>query len=165
MDPPPSFKAEIYYLVAKFLENGPCQNAAAALRNDLESNELVPPRYDWKGSSHQKTFKDMEDEFGQMPNEFLLQKCFDLCSKLNPGTSAVRSMLQKKNRSVARAKNTNFLQRSSSLHVFTNFLDMNLRIFCVKYYLQSHYREVSRWEIFMQQELTPVIVPQFNYVT
>ena len=114
MDPPPSFKAEIYYLVAKFLENGPCQNAAAALRNDLESNELVPPRYDWKGSSHQKTFKDMEDEFGQMPNEFLLQKCFDLCSKLNPGTSAVRSMLQKKNRSVARAKNTNFLQRLSS---------------------------------------------------
>ena len=114
MDPPPSFKAEIYYLVAKFLENGPCQNAAAALRNDLESNELVPPRYDWKGSSHQKTFRDMEDEFGRMPNEFLLQKCFDLCSRLNPGTSAVRSMLQKENRSVARAKNTNFLQRLSS---------------------------------------------------
>ena len=129
MDPPPSFKAEIYYLVAKFLENGPCQNAAAALRNDLESNELVPPRYDWKGSSHQKTFKDMEDEFGQMPNEFLLQKCFDLCSKLNPGTSAVRSMLQKKNRSVARAKNTNFLQRSSSRHVFTNFPNTNLPLF------------------------------------
>ena len=57
MDPPPSFKAEVYYLVAKFLENGPCQNAAAALRNELESNELVPPRYDWKGSSHQKTFR------------------------------------------------------------------------------------------------------------
>ena len=56
----------------------------------------------------------MEDEFGQLPNEYLLEKCFDLCARLNPGKSAVRSMLQKENLSVARAKNTNFLQRLSS---------------------------------------------------
>ena len=64
MDPPPTFRAEMYYLIAKFLENGPCQDTAQALRKELESFELVPPRYDWKGQRHQKTFKDMEDEFG-----------------------------------------------------------------------------------------------------
>ena len=116
MDTPPSFRAEIYYLVAKFLENGPCKDAASALRKDLESHELVPPRYDWKGSSHRKTFRDMEDEFGQLPNEFLLQKCFDLCSRLNPGSSSVRSMLQKseKSRSSMAAKKSNFLQKLTS---------------------------------------------------
>ena len=32
MDAPPSFRAELYFLVAKLLENGPCQSAAQTLR-------------------------------------------------------------------------------------------------------------------------------------
>ena len=117
MDAPPSFRAELYFLVAKLLENGPCQSAAQTLRkgkikylftnhqlfvynqnfstfcyyfffykiSELESHEIVPARYDWKGQRHQKTFKDMEDEFGEPANEYLLNKCFELCSRLNPG--------------------------------------------------------------------------------
>ena len=115
MDVPPSFRAEIYYLVAKFLENGPCQSAAEALRKDLESHELVPQRYDWRGQGHRKTFKDMEDEFGKLPNEYLLSKCFELCSRLNPGSSSVRSLLKREN--VALAKRTNFLQKLSHFQI------------------------------------------------
>ena len=109
MDAPPSFRAELYFLVAKLLENGPCQSAAQTLRkgtliyilssavclqfnhpcfykiSELESHEIVPARYDWKGQRHQKTFKDMEDEFGEPANEYLLNKCFELCTRLNPG--------------------------------------------------------------------------------
>jgi bromodomain and WD repeat domain-containing protein 1/3 len=95
MDPPPSFRAEIYFLMAKLLDNGPCKEAAEVLRKDIEAHALVPPRYDWLGKSHQKTFRDMEEEFGQVPNEFLLSKCFELCSRLTPGTSSVRSLLRR----------------------------------------------------------------------
>ena len=113
----PSFRAQLLYLIEKFLENDDrLSSASEALRKDLESNELVPPRYDWKGNSHRKTFRDMEDEFGEVPNDFLLKKCFDLCSRLSPGTSSVRSMLQKESRSTV-TKNVNFLQRLSKHNI------------------------------------------------
>ncbi len=113
MDPPPSFRSEIYYLVAKFLENGPCQEAARVLRQDIETNDLVTPRYDWKGTSHPKTYRDMEEEYGTVPNEFLMKKCFELCSRLAPGASNVRSMLRREKRSLP-------LQQDHVLQKLTN---------------------------------------------
>ena len=113
MDIPPSFRSEIYYLMAQFLAAGPCQNAATALRQDLEQHQLVPQRYDWKGDGHPKTFRDMEDEYGKVPDEFLLQKCFDLVKKLNPGSSSVRSMFQRGQKLQHRPK-FNVMQRLSS---------------------------------------------------
>ena len=45
----PTFRGELYYLIAKFLEDGPCGEAAKLLRREIEQNSIVPPRYDWTG--------------------------------------------------------------------------------------------------------------------
>ena len=60
---PPSFRGELYFLIAKFLENSPCTETATRLKTELTEKGLLQPRYDWRGISHTKTFKDMEEEF------------------------------------------------------------------------------------------------------
>ena len=60
---PPSFRGELYFLMAKFLENSPCTETAARLKTELTEKGLLQPRYDWRGVAHSKTFKDMEEEF------------------------------------------------------------------------------------------------------
>ena len=60
---PPSFRGELYFLMAKFLENGPCTETARRLKAELTDKGLLQPRYDWKGEAHAKTFRDMEEEF------------------------------------------------------------------------------------------------------
>ena len=50
-------------------------------------------RFDWTGAAHQKTFRDMEEEFGSLPPEFLLQRCFELCTATaDPTAPPVRSL-------------------------------------------------------------------------
>ena len=49
--------------MAKLLENGPCKESAARLKAELTEQDLLPPRYDWRGQAHPKTFRDMEEEF------------------------------------------------------------------------------------------------------
>ena len=65
---PPSFRGELYFLIAKFLENGPCKDTATRLKTELTEKGLLQPRYDWKGVSHAKTFRDMEEEFDPSGN-------------------------------------------------------------------------------------------------
>lgn len=116
MDPPPSFRAEVYFLVAKFLENGPCEGAAEALRDEIEQHSLVPPRYDWTGQSHPKTFRHMEEEMGPVPSEYLLQKAFELCRVSAPSDSSVRSLLRREKRSLSASQaHPNVLQRLYNL--------------------------------------------------
>ena len=45
MEPPPSFKGELLYLMAKFLEAGPCKETAQMLKTELNTLNLLPPRY------------------------------------------------------------------------------------------------------------------------
>ena len=40
----PTFRGELYYLIAKFLEDGPCNEAAQILRREITAKALVPPR-------------------------------------------------------------------------------------------------------------------------
>ncbi len=94
MDPSPSFRSEIYYQIAKFLENGPCEEAAAALRRGIEENQLVTPRYDWTGQGHNRTFRDMEEEYGPLPTDYHLKTCFDLCQQRTPDAWGVQSMMK-----------------------------------------------------------------------
>merc|ERR1719295_299502 len=94
MEPPPSFKGELLYLMAKFLEAGPCKETAQMLKTELNTLNLLPPRYDWTGRAHPKTFRDLEEENGaRVPDgDYLLRLCFDLCSA-NPAVPSVRSLL------------------------------------------------------------------------
>ena len=91
-DPPPSFSGELYFLMAKFLEGGPLKETAKKLKEELNSSGLLPPRYDWQGNPHQKTFGDLEEEYGSVPPEYLLRLSYDLCST-NPVVPSVRSLL------------------------------------------------------------------------
>jgi len=90
----PTFRGELYYLIAKFLDDGPCSQAAEILRREIESNSIVPARFDWTGTAHPKTFRDMEEEFGTTTApEFLLQRCFELCkATADPTAPPVRSL-------------------------------------------------------------------------
>jgi hypothetical protein len=40
----PTFRGELYYLIAKFLEDGPCSDSAKILRQEITAKALVPPR-------------------------------------------------------------------------------------------------------------------------
>jgi len=92
----PTFRGELYFLIAKFLEDGPCTEAAQKLRQEITANALVPARYDWTGASHPKTFRDMEEEFGTIAPEFLVQRCFELCTATaDPTAPPVRSLFSR----------------------------------------------------------------------
>ena len=48
------------------------------------------------GAAHQKTFRDMEEEFGSTAPEFLLQRCFEMCSlTADPNAPPVRSLFSR----------------------------------------------------------------------
>ena len=56
----PTFRGELYYLIAKFLEDGPCNEAANVLRREIEKNSIVPPRYDWTGIGIKLVIKNVQ---------------------------------------------------------------------------------------------------------
>jgi hypothetical protein len=43
--------SEVYFLVLKWLANGPCSNAAQALLQDVQQHALLPQRYDVEGKA------------------------------------------------------------------------------------------------------------------
>jgi hypothetical protein len=62
----------------------------------ITEKALVPPRFDWTGGSHVKTFRDIEEEFGFIAPEYLLKRCFELCSAIgDPKGPQTRSLVQK----------------------------------------------------------------------
>ncbi len=82
---PDSFKSELYFLVAKFLEGDPrTAPAAEALKKELDRGQLLTPRYDWTGKAHPNTFSEMGREVGMgkdggaLHSDHLLRLCFKL---------------------------------------------------------------------------------------
>ncbi len=116
----PTFRGELYFLIAKFLEDGPCREAAQKLRQEITANDLVPARYDWTGASHPKTFRDMEEEFGTIAPEFLVQRCFELCTATaDPTAPPVRSLFSRAFSSSSNAaKNKPLLTRPAKVGNF-----------------------------------------------
>ncbi|XP_066914028.1 PH-interacting protein-like isoform X2 [Clytia hemisphaerica] len=77
----PELELELYYLVAKFLEDGPCQEAAKVLRSHLTKNKLIIPRKDWKGDEHDRTFEEYDKLNNHVQQNHLLSLAREL---LNP---------------------------------------------------------------------------------
>ena len=79
---PNSFRSELYYLIAQFLAASNCtKEVSELLKQKLNEQELLNPRYDWKGHPHARTFEDIKNEVGNhLPAEHLLQLTFRLCS-------------------------------------------------------------------------------------
>uniref|UniRef100_A0A3B3QS80 Pleckstrin homology domain interacting protein n=1 Tax=Paramormyrops kingsleyae TaxID=1676925 RepID=A0A3B3QS80_9TELE len=64
--------AELYFLIARFLEAGPCQNAAQ-VGNLLLG--LLPKRTDWTGQQHPGTYENLVKLYGHISPDHLLRIC------------------------------------------------------------------------------------------
>uniref|UniRef100_A0A915PM02 Bromo domain-containing protein n=1 Tax=Setaria digitata TaxID=48799 RepID=A0A915PM02_9BILA len=51
---------ELLVAIQRYLSQGPCQGAAETLKDEIEKNQLLPVRYDYRGQAHQRSFEDFE---------------------------------------------------------------------------------------------------------
>ncbi|KAM4663406.1 bromodomain and WD repeat-containing protein 3 [Discoglossus pictus] len=72
--------AELYFLIARFLQSGPCRRSAQVLAEELEQHELIPHRLDWEGKRHRRTFEDLVAANAHIPPDYLLK----ICERIGP---------------------------------------------------------------------------------
>uniref|UniRef100_A0A8C4HYF5 PH-interacting protein n=1 Tax=Dicentrarchus labrax TaxID=13489 RepID=A0A8C4HYF5_DICLA len=73
---------ELYFLIARFLEAGPCQKAAETLIMEVEEKELLPKRLDWTGQEHPGTYENLVKLYRHISADHLLQVCSRVCPLL-----------------------------------------------------------------------------------
>ncbi|XP_034755194.1 PH-interacting protein isoform X3 [Etheostoma cragini] len=74
--------SELYFLIARFLEAGPCQKAAETLIREVEEKELLPIRLDWTGQEHPGTYENLVKLYRHISPDHLLQVCSRVCPLL-----------------------------------------------------------------------------------
>uniref|UniRef100_A0A7N6BV08 PH-interacting protein n=1 Tax=Anabas testudineus TaxID=64144 RepID=A0A7N6BV08_ANATE len=74
--------AQLYFLIARFLEAGPCQRAAETLIREVEEKELLPIRLDWTGQEHPGTYENLVKLYRHISPDHLLQVCSRVCPLL-----------------------------------------------------------------------------------
>ena len=88
---------EIYYLIVKFLSEGPCRRSAEILRDEVERHQLMPKRIDWKGRSHHRSLEDVERNHPHIRPDHLQQILSRMGSLLDtsipPSVQGVASIL------------------------------------------------------------------------
>ncbi|XP_027695230.1 bromodomain and WD repeat-containing protein 3 isoform X4 [Vombatus ursinus] len=77
---PSQIEAELYYLIARFLQSGPCNKSAQVLVEELEEHQLIPRRLDWEGREHQRSFEDLVTANAHIPPDYLLK----ICERIGP---------------------------------------------------------------------------------
>ncbi|KAM4696114.1 bromodomain and WD repeat-containing protein 3 [Rhinophrynus dorsalis] len=88
---------ELYFLIARFLQSGPCRRSAQVLTEELEEHQLIPHRLDWEGKRHLRTFQDLVAANAHIPSDYLLK----ICQRIGPildqvipqGVPGVQSLL------------------------------------------------------------------------
>uniref|UniRef100_A0A8C5M0Z6 Bromodomain and WD repeat domain containing 1 n=1 Tax=Leptobrachium leishanense TaxID=445787 RepID=A0A8C5M0Z6_9ANUR len=97
-------ESELYFLIARFLANGPCRTSAKMLMRELNDHNLLPQRIDWLGNEHAQTFEDMASHHSRVAPDHLLRLCQQLLSLLNeelpPAVPATSSLIDVGPRSV-----------------------------------------------------------------
>uniref|UniRef100_A0A7N9AS51 PH-interacting protein n=1 Tax=Mastacembelus armatus TaxID=205130 RepID=A0A7N9AS51_9TELE len=73
---------KLYFLIARFLEAGPCQKAAETLVREVEEKELLPKRLDWTGQEHPGTYENLVKLYRHISPDHLLQVCSRVCPLL-----------------------------------------------------------------------------------
>ncbi|OCT78331.1 PH-interacting protein isoform X2 [Xenopus laevis] len=68
-------RSELYFLIARFLEDGPCQEAAQVLIREVEEKELLPKRVDWTGKEHARTYHNLVKYYRHLAPDHLLEIC------------------------------------------------------------------------------------------
>ncbi|XP_076016231.1 PH-interacting protein isoform X2 [Genypterus blacodes] len=74
--------SELYFLIARFLDAGPCQKAAKTLIREVEEKELLPKRLDWTGLEHPGTYDNLVKLYRHISADHLLQVCTRVCPLL-----------------------------------------------------------------------------------
>nr|XP_055132729.1 bromodomain and WD repeat-containing protein 3-like [Symphalangus syndactylus] len=77
---PTQIEAELYYLIARFLQSGPCNKSAQVLVQELEEHQLIPCRLDWEGKEHRRSFEDLVAANAHIPPDYLLK----ICERIGP---------------------------------------------------------------------------------
>uniref|UniRef100_A0A3P8R6K4 PH-interacting protein n=1 Tax=Astatotilapia calliptera TaxID=8154 RepID=A0A3P8R6K4_ASTCA len=77
-----SCERKLYFLIARFLEAGPCQKAAETLIREVEEKELLPKRLDWTGQEHPGTYENLVKLYRHITPDHLLQVCTRVCPLL-----------------------------------------------------------------------------------
>ncbi|XP_066999443.2 bromodomain and WD repeat-containing protein 3 [Anabrus simplex] len=72
--------SELYFLIAKFLAAGPCQESAQVLRRELENSKVLPKRFDWLGNEYDQTFEELERKYPHIGPRHLLE----ICQRIGP---------------------------------------------------------------------------------
>ncbi|XP_078504227.1 PH-interacting protein isoform X2 [Lissotriton helveticus] len=78
--PSADLKSELYFLIARFLEDGPCQEAAEVLVREVQHKQLLPKRIDWTGRDHPRSYQSLVNCYRHLAPDHLLQ----ICHRLGP---------------------------------------------------------------------------------
>uniref|UniRef100_A0A671MPT2 BRWD/PHIP N-terminal domain-containing protein n=1 Tax=Sinocyclocheilus anshuiensis TaxID=1608454 RepID=A0A671MPT2_9TELE len=65
---------QLYFLIARFLEAGPCQDAAE-VGDFVQEKELLPKRIDWTGKEHPGSYENLVKLYRHISPDHLLQVC------------------------------------------------------------------------------------------
>ncbi|XP_040194940.1 bromodomain and WD repeat-containing protein 1-like isoform X5 [Rana temporaria] len=76
-------ESELYFLIARFLSNGPCIRSAEMLRQELNEYKLLPNRMDWQGNEHSRTYEEMVSANKSVAPDHLLKLCQSLTTFLD----------------------------------------------------------------------------------
>ncbi|XP_068126479.1 bromodomain and WD repeat-containing protein 1 isoform X2 [Hyperolius riggenbachi] len=76
-------ESELYFLIARFLSNGPCSRTTEMLIQELNEYKLLPNRLDWQGNEHSRTYEEMVSANKCVSPNHLLKLCQNLTSVLD----------------------------------------------------------------------------------
>ncbi|KAK0064368.1 bromodomain and WD repeat-containing protein 3 [Biomphalaria pfeifferi] len=97
MDSSSVLEPELYFLIARFLNSGPCQRAAKALLEELQEFRLLPQRVDWEGNTHFRSYENLVYMNRHIKSDHLLrvvERVGTLLDKeIKPSVPGVKSLL------------------------------------------------------------------------
>ncbi|CAB3980594.1 Hypothetical predicted protein, partial [Paramuricea clavata] len=92
-----NLRRELYFLIIKFLSEGPCTSAAEVLKREVESLQLLPKGINWFGETTPQNFVDTAVSNPHIPGDFLQKICERLLPLLEqtipPSVKGVSSLL------------------------------------------------------------------------
>uniref|UniRef100_A0A672MKX9 Bromodomain and WD repeat domain containing 3 n=1 Tax=Sinocyclocheilus grahami TaxID=75366 RepID=A0A672MKX9_SINGR len=117
-EPCSQIEAELYYLIARFLQSGPCQKSAQVRPIvACECRCIIPKRWSWDGKQFKRSFEDWVLLNQHIPADYLLHVCEQIGPLIDkhipPSVPGVHSLLGSGRQSLLRTA------KSSSLTVWS----------------------------------------------
>ncbi|XP_036673426.3 bromodomain and WD repeat-containing protein 3 [Drosophila suzukii] len=111
-----AIRPELYFLISKFLAEGPLEETAKVLIRELEEKKVLPRRLDWLGNEHEQTFEELERKYKHIGANHLLEICGRLGPlvdrDLPPSVPGINSLLGTGRQNLLRTKDTVYCHRS-----------------------------------------------------